>query len=108
MPIGGLQSGCGNAMVVALIIGKSDPRMVTMKRDGSLRWVTNFTLRDSPADMVSMSTMIALISIFDFSDKLDDLVRQRGGFSSEEQFSRGGSGCGGETNHKSTGCLQAR
>ena len=40
MPIGGLQSGCSNAMVVALVIGKSEPRMVTMKRDGSLRWVS--------------------------------------------------------------------
>jgi len=55
MPIGGLQSGCSNAMVVALVIGKSEPRMVTMKRDGSLRWVTNFTLRDSPADMINFT-----------------------------------------------------
>ena len=55
LPIGALQPGVNNAMVVAMIISKSDPRKVTMKKDGSERWVTTFTLRDSSADMINMT-----------------------------------------------------
>ena len=55
MPIGALQPGTNTAMVVALIISKSDPRKIIMKKDGSERWVTTFTLRDSPSDMINMT-----------------------------------------------------
>jgi len=55
MPIGALQPGNNTAMVVAVIISKSDPRKVTMKKDGSERWVTTFTLRDTPSDMINMT-----------------------------------------------------
>ena len=36
--IGALQPGTNTAMVVAIIISKSDPRKVTMKKDGTDRW----------------------------------------------------------------------
>ena len=54
-PIGALQPGTNTAMVVAIIINKSDPRKVTMKKDGTDRWVTTFTLRDSPSDMINLT-----------------------------------------------------
>ena len=53
--IGALQPGSGDVLVVALVIQKSDPRKVTMKRDGTERWVTGFTLRDSPSDMINLT-----------------------------------------------------
>jgi len=55
MPIGALQPGNNSAMVVAIIISRSDPKRVTMKKNGSERWVTTFTLRDSPSDMINMT-----------------------------------------------------
>ena len=55
MAIGALQPGTNTAMVVAIIISKSDPRKVTMKKDGTDRWVTTFTLRDSPSDMINFT-----------------------------------------------------
>ena len=55
MPIGALQPGINSAMVVAIIINRSDPKRVTMKKNGSERWVTTFTLRDSPSDMINMT-----------------------------------------------------
>eukprot|EP00092_Neocalanus_flemingeri_P001148 GFUD01001223.1.p1 GENE.GFUD01001223.1~~GFUD01001223.1.p1 ORF type:complete len:160 (+),score=63.09 GFUD01001223.1:55-534(+) len=54
-PIGALQPGTNTAMVVAIIINKSDPKKVTMKKDGTDRWVTTFTLRDSPSDMINLT-----------------------------------------------------
>lgn len=54
-PIGALQTGGGDVLLVALVINRSDPRKVTMKRDGTERWVTGFTLRDSPADMINLT-----------------------------------------------------
>jgi hypothetical protein len=53
--IGALQPGTNTAMVVAIIFSKSDPRKVTMKKDGTDRWVTTFTLRDSPSDMINLT-----------------------------------------------------
>ena len=55
MPIGALQPGTNTAMVVAIIISKSDPKKVTMKKDGTDRWVTTLTLRDSPSDMINLT-----------------------------------------------------
>lgn len=55
LPIGALQPGINTAMVVAVIISKSDPRRIIMKKDGAERWVTTFTLRDSPSDMINMT-----------------------------------------------------
>ena len=55
MPIGALQPGTNTAMVVAIIISKSDPKKVTMKKDGTDRWVTTFTLRDSPSDLINLT-----------------------------------------------------
>ena len=52
-PIGALQPGCNTAMIVAMIINKSDPRKVVSKKDSSERWVTTFTLRDSPLDIIN-------------------------------------------------------
>ena len=53
--IGALSPGCSTAMIVALIINKSDPRRIVSRKDGRERWVTTFTLRDSPLDMVKLS-----------------------------------------------------
>ena len=52
MAIGPLQPGTNTAMVVVIIISKSDPRKVTMKKDGTDRWVTTFTLRDCPSVII--------------------------------------------------------
>ena len=52
-PIGALQPGCNTAMIVALIINKSDPRKIISKKDSTERWVTTFTLRDSPLDIIN-------------------------------------------------------
>lgn len=53
--IGALQPGNNDVLLVALVINKSDPRKVTMKKDGGDRWVTNLTLRDSPSDMINLT-----------------------------------------------------
>ena len=55
IPIGALQPGVKDAIVVAAIINKPDPRSVTMKKDGTERWVTCITLRDSPADLINFT-----------------------------------------------------
>ena len=55
LPIGALQPGNNNAMIVGIIIGKSGPKKVVMKRDGTDRWVTTFTLRDSPSDLINLT-----------------------------------------------------
>ena len=54
-PIGALQPGCPTAMIVALIINKSDPRRIIGKKDGRERWVTTFTLRDSAVDIINLT-----------------------------------------------------
>ena len=54
-PIGALQPGCPNAMIVAVIINKSDPRRIISKKDGQERWVTTFTLRDSAVDIINLT-----------------------------------------------------
>ena len=56
--IGALQPGCNTAMIVALIINKSDPRRIVSKKDGQERWVTTFTLRDSPLDMINLTVSV--------------------------------------------------
>ena len=53
--IGALQPGNSDVLLVALVINKSDPKKVTMKKDGAERWVTNLTLRDSPSDMINLT-----------------------------------------------------
>ena len=53
-PIGALQAGCNTAMIVAVIINKSEPRRVVSKT-GEERWVTTLTLRDSPLDMINLT-----------------------------------------------------
>lgn len=52
--IGALQPGQSEVLVVALVIHKADPRKVKVK-DGTERWVTGFTLRDSETDMVNLT-----------------------------------------------------
>ena len=52
--IGALQPGNCDLTVVALVINKPDPRKVAMK-DGGERWVSSFTLRDSPSDMINLT-----------------------------------------------------
>ena len=52
LPIGALQAGCNTALIVAVVINKSDPRKI-IKKDSSERWVTTFTLRDSPLDIIN-------------------------------------------------------
>ena len=47
LPIGALKPGDNHAMIVALVIGKSDPKRFVSKWDGKERWVTSLTLRDS-------------------------------------------------------------
>ena len=51
-PIGALQAGCNTALIVAVVINRSDPRKI-IKKDSSERWVTTFTLRDSPLDIIN-------------------------------------------------------
>lgn len=53
--IGALQAGQSEVLVVALVIQRSDPRKVVTRKDGSERWVTGFTLRDSNTDMVNLT-----------------------------------------------------
>ena len=55
IPIGALQAGCNTALVVAAVIHKSDPRRVISRKDGQERWVTTFTLRDSPVDIINLT-----------------------------------------------------
>ena len=55
LPIGALQPGDSTAMIVALIIGKSDPRRFVSKWDGKEKWVTCLTLRDSSQDLINMT-----------------------------------------------------
>ena len=55
VPIGALQPGVKDAIIVAGIINKPDPRAVTMKKDGTERWATCITLRDSPADLINFT-----------------------------------------------------
>ena len=53
--IGALSPGCNTAMIVAVIINKSDSRRIVSKKDGKERWVTTFTLRDSPLDIINLT-----------------------------------------------------
>ena len=53
--IGALKPGNSDLIVVALVINKPDPRKVVMKKDGGERWVSTFTLRDSPSDMINLT-----------------------------------------------------
>ena len=53
--IGALQAGQSEVLVVALVIQRSDPKKVVTRKDGSERWVTGFTLRDSNTDMVNLT-----------------------------------------------------
>jgi len=55
IPIGALQPGCNSAMIVAIIINRSTPRLIVSKNDGKERWVTTFTLRDSPVDIINLT-----------------------------------------------------
>ena len=53
--IGALKPGNNDFIVVALVINKPDPRKVVMRKDGGERWVSVFTLRDSPSDMINLT-----------------------------------------------------
>ena len=55
LPIGALKPGDNHAMIVALVIGKSDPKRFVSKWDGKERWVTSLTLRDSAQDMINLT-----------------------------------------------------
>jgi len=55
IPIGALQPGCNSAMIVAIIINRSTPRQIVGKNDGKERWVTIFTMRDSPVDIINLT-----------------------------------------------------
>ena len=51
--IGALMPGNSDLVVVALLINKPDPKKVVTKTGD--RWVSTFTLRDSPSDMVNLT-----------------------------------------------------
>ena len=42
-------------MIVAIVINRSTPRQIVHKNDGKERWVTIFTIRDSPVDMINLT-----------------------------------------------------
>jgi len=54
LPIGALQPTTKDFVLVALMVGRSESRRF-MKKDGSERFVTNFTLRDSPTDIINLT-----------------------------------------------------
>ena len=48
-------SSGSTAMIVALLISKSDPRRFLNKYDGKELWLSNLTLRDSAQDMINLT-----------------------------------------------------
>jgi len=68
LQIGALQPSSKDFILVALVIGKSEPRRVTM-RDGGEKYVSNFTLRDSPSDIINLTLWTNRESSFEYDEK---------------------------------------
>ncbi|XP_023321096.1 meiosis-specific with OB domain-containing protein isoform X2 [Eurytemora carolleeae] len=80
--IGALQQTSKGVLIVALIIGKTEPRRVVMRKDGGERFVSSFTLRDSPSDIINLTLWTSREEADEYQEKFKigsiiDLIKPR-------------------------------